>query len=65
MTQADVIDAIMRRDPSLSLGDAEDRVLDMQVRIDTARRCGLMLHQCSDIIADNLGLEPDYLEAFT
>ncbi len=65
MTQADVIDAIMRRNPCLSLGDAEDQVLDMQVRINQARRCGMMLHECSDIIADNLGLEPDYLEAFT
>lgn len=65
MTQADVIAAIMQRDPALSLGDAEERVLDMQVRIDRARRCGMLLVECGEIIADNLGLEPNYLEAFT
>jgi hypothetical protein len=55
-----IIQILMRRD-NLTRADAETEVRETQIEIDNVKES---LDEIIQIIEDNLGLEPDYLEAF-
>ncbi len=59
----ELISLIMRRD-SISRNEAENIVKDCQYEIDDAIFHDGSLDLIEDIIADYLGLEPDYLDLF-
>ena len=59
----ELISLIMRRD-GISRNEAENIIKDCQYEIDDAIFHDGSLDLVEDIIADYLGLEPDYLDLF-
>ena len=62
-SKEDVVKILMRRD-GLSEREARLTVVETQAEIDHAIKRGCGLDEIENIIADELGLEPDYLMDF-
>jgi len=58
-----IVNILIKRD-GISRFDAEEAVRETQEQITSVLACDGPLEELEGIIADNLGLEPDYLDAF-
>jgi len=64
MEKQDIVKILMKRD-HMTLNDAWNLINDTQEEIDyLLSGSNPMLYEAEDIIKSNLGLEPDYLDAF-
>ena len=59
----EIVEILQRRD-GISQLEAENLVEETQQEISDAIVAGASLEAVEDILADNLGLEPDYLMCF-
>ena len=64
MEKQDIVKILMKRD-HMTLNEAWDLINETQEEIDyLLSGSDPMLYEAEDIIKSNLGLEPDYLDAF-
>lgn len=64
MEKQDIVKILMKRD-HMTLNEAWDLINETQEEIDyLLSGSNPMLYEAEDIIKSNLGLEPDYLDAF-